>query len=344
MKLQYLPGLLLLAASAAQAYPRSDLPSIKFEHKDWELVCDNTRTCRAAGYQAEDASPPASLLLTRRAGPGQTVRAQVRLANAPDDRPLPPTVQMSVGGRNLGIVRIDRDSNTGTLSDAQVKALLPALARDGEVSWLASKTSWTVSSAGATAVLLKMDDFQGRVDTAGALVRKGNKPESTVLPALPAPVVRAAAVARDAGRPPRFDAQQQRGLLAELRKTLQPDECAALDKASPLALHRLSGDKLLVSHPCWQGAYNSGDAYWVIEARPPYSPVLVTSAGSGYADGVIESAQRGRGIGDCMRRAYWTWDGRSFSQTLDATTGMCREVAAGGAWDLPTLVAEVRRR
>ena len=23
-----------------------------FEHKDWEIACDNTGTCRAAGYQA----------------------------------------------------------------------------------------------------------------------------------------------------------------------------------------------------------------------------------------------------------------------------------------------------
>jgi hypothetical protein len=48
-KLRYLTYLLLAASAAADAYPRSDLPSTTFSHKDWELACDNTRTCRAAG-------------------------------------------------------------------------------------------------------------------------------------------------------------------------------------------------------------------------------------------------------------------------------------------------------
>jgi len=343
MKHHVYPVLLLLAAGTVQAYPRSDLPSIKFEHKDWELACDNTRTCRAAGYQAEDAAPPASLLLTRRAGPGQPVRMQVRLANPSDRHPLPPRVQLSVDGRTLGTVRIDGKTDTGTLSEDQVRAVLPALVKNGQVAWLAGKTSWTMSTAGATAVLLKMDDFQGRIDTPGALVRKGGKPESTALPALNAPVVKAARVVSDDAAPVRFDAGQQRVLLAALRKTVQPEECEALGQAGEVALRRLSSEKLLVSHACWQGAYNSGDGMWVINARPPYSPVAVTMAASGYANGVIESGQRGRGIGDCMALARWTWDGRSFAQTLAATTGMCRQVAAGGAWELPTLVSTVRR-
>ncbi|RZI54672.1 MAG: DUF1176 domain-containing protein, partial [Pseudomonas sp.] len=36
-----------------------DPPS--FSYKDWEVACDNTRTCRAAGYQSEAGnSEPAS--------------------------------------------------------------------------------------------------------------------------------------------------------------------------------------------------------------------------------------------------------------------------------------------
>jgi hypothetical protein len=53
--------------------------------------------------------------------------------------------------------------------------------------------------------------------------------------------------------------------------------------------------------------------------------------------------QKGRGIGDCIGTATWTWDGKSFAQTSAATTGMCREISAGGAWDLPTLVTRVRK-
>ena len=54
---------------------------VSFEHQDWELVCDNTRTCRAAGYQDEEVSAPISVLLTRKAGPCTAVTGQVALAD-----------------------------------------------------------------------------------------------------------------------------------------------------------------------------------------------------------------------------------------------------------------------
>ena len=43
--------------------------------------------------------------------------------------------------------------------------------------------SWQVSDAGMTATLLKMDDFQKRTGTVGALVKKGAANESRVLAA-----------------------------------------------------------------------------------------------------------------------------------------------------------------
>ncbi|RBC82079.1 DUF1176 domain-containing protein, partial [Xanthomonas oryzae pv. oryzae] len=47
---------------------------------DWTIACDNTRTCRAAGYQADEGEHlPVSVLLTRTAGAGQTVTAELML-------------------------------------------------------------------------------------------------------------------------------------------------------------------------------------------------------------------------------------------------------------------------
>lgn len=43
---------------------------ISFDHKDWEMVCDNAHTCRAAGYGVEENA--ISVLLTRRREPGKT--------------------------------------------------------------------------------------------------------------------------------------------------------------------------------------------------------------------------------------------------------------------------------
>ena len=337
--------LALLVASAAGAYPRSDLPSIAFHHKDWELACDNTRTCRAAGYHQEDDEPNATILLTRTAGPNQPVAVELQLADA-DRHPASDQLAMTVDGKALGTVDIDSTSNIGKLSDAQAKALLPALLKDGRIAWSADGTTWTISTAGANAVLLKMDEFQGRLGTPGALVRKGTKPESNVLPPLSPPEINAGAVSPDT-QPVKLTSAQTRDLMTALRKTVKDGSCELPDSTSggtgTLDVRHLTNDKLLVSHACWMAAYNTGDGYWVVDAKPPYSAVLVTPSATDYTDGVISSAQRGRGLGGCFSSSTWTWDGRAFAQTSATTTGMCRQIAVGGAWNLPTLVTHVHK-
>jgi len=335
---------LLLTSTCVGAAPRTDLPSISFSHKDWELVCDNTRTCRAAGYHPEGDEPNATILLTRAAGPNQPITIQLQLADD-ERRPLPAQVTMTIAQRPVGTVRLDPKSDTGTLNQAQVQALLPALLKDELVAWTANGTTWTISTAGANAVLLKMDEFQGRVDTPGALVRKGSKPEGNVLPAVAPQHITPAPVSHDK-RPVALTAAQTRDLIAALRKTARDDSCELLNantkEASELEIRRLTKDKLLVSHACWRAAYNTGDGYWTINAQPPYAPELVTTSATVYDNGVISSLQKGRGIGDCLGTATWTWDGHTFVQTSEAATGMCRQFP-GGAWELPTLVTRVRK-
>jgi len=335
---------LLVTSTYVGAAPRTDLPSISFSRKDWELACDNTRTCRAAGYHPEGDEPNATILLTRAAGPNQPVTIQLQLA---DDQhhPLPARVAMTIAQRPVGTVRVDPNSNTGSLSQVQAQALLPALQKDELVAWSADGTTWTISTAGANAVLLKMDEFQGRLDTPGALVRKGNKPEGNVLPAVTPPNITPGPVSRDK-RAVTLSAAQARDLTAALRRTARDGSCELLDakqdEAAELDIRKLTKDKLLVSHTCWQAAYNTGDGYWVANAQAPYAPVLVTTSATDYDDGVISSMQKGRGIGDCVGTATWTWNGHTFVQTSAATTGMCRGFP-GGAWELPTLVTRIRK-
>jgi hypothetical protein len=341
---QLIYALLLLTSTCVGAAPRTDLPSMSFSHKDWELACDNTRTCRAAGYHPEGDEPNATILLTRAAGPNQAVTIQLQLAD--DERhPLPAQVTMTIAQRPIGTVRLASTSGTGALNQAQVQALLPALLKDELVAWSANGTTWTISTAGANAVLLKMDEFQGRVDTPGALVRKGTKPEGNVLPPVAPPHVTPGPISQDK-RPVALTSAQTRDLTAALRKSARDDSCELLDaktdEASELEIRRLTKDKLLVSHACWRAAYNTGDGYWVVNALPPYAPMLVTSSATDYDNGVISSLQKGRGIGDCLGTATWTWDGRTFTQTSAATTGMCRQFP-GGAWELPTLVTRIRK-
>jgi hypothetical protein len=271
----------------------------------------------------------------------------VQLADTATETPT--ALDFRIGRRTLGTVHLDKNAR-GTLTAAQTAALLPALLTDAPLVWSARKTTWTVSTKGANAVLLKMDDMQGRIGTPGALVRKGTRPESSVLPALPVPVIIAAPVADDKPRSDLVPAAQRQALLAELRKTLgdrNDNNCEAFEENArdpdKPTIYRLSASRLLVSVGCYVAAYNSGDAYWVTNLHAPYSPVLVTNSANDYSGGRIFYSARGRGVGDCMQSDTWTWDGNKFIHTSSLTTGMCKEIAAGGAWELPTLVTKTNR-
>lgn len=185
-------ALLLLSPVAALAAPAT---SVDFSHDDWTIACDNTRTCRAAGYQADDSDPPVSVLLTRKAGAGQAVTAELMLGQY-DKVKMPASLSLQIDQRNQGKLALDGKRGTAVLTSAQVGALLAALPRSSKIVALGNDgRRWQLSDRGAAAVLLKMDEFQGRIGTRGALVRKGDRDETAVLPPLPAPQVRAAKLA-----------------------------------------------------------------------------------------------------------------------------------------------------
>ncbi|WP_313170913.1 DUF1176 domain-containing protein [Massilia oculi] len=346
MRLAMIPMAALAAAHYAIPLHAAGLPQLAFQHHDWELACDNTRTCRAAGYHAEDGrNPPLSVLLERKAGSDEPFLARLRLGESDDGIDLPATLAMQVDGRALGTVELKGEESIGSLSVSQAQALLRAVSGAGKVNWRAGGRTWTLSGKGASAVLLKMDEFQGRLGTPGAAMRKGARPERDVLPPLPAPLVTAAPVPAGELAPP--GKEEERILLATLRKTAGNNDCADLEAIatgeSEFAYAPLTSTTMLVSARCWRGAYNEGHGYWVANRKPPFSPQLVTQSGTDYDKGVIGAAHKGRGIGDCWGHDEWVWDGRRFVHTASSTTGMCRGIAAGGGWNLPTLVSEVRR-
>nr|WP_249420927.1 DUF1176 domain-containing protein [Escherichia marmotae] len=59
------------------------LNGFSFAHKDWEVACDNTGTCRAAGY----SDHAVSVLLTRAAGPDTSVYVEVAFAQRTASQP-----------------------------------------------------------------------------------------------------------------------------------------------------------------------------------------------------------------------------------------------------------------
>lgn len=322
------------------------LVGISFSHHDWELACDNTRTCRAAGYQSEeDGAPPVSVLLTRKAGPRQPVTGKLMIGNYGEEdklNKLPPIFKLSmqINGRNLGQVTMHKDTLVADLSSEQIAALLAVLSQKSNIEWTAGDSRWRLSDKGATAVLLKMDEFQGRIGTAGALIKKGPRSDDSVLPLLPAPVVIVPPLPKAQSNDNQWVTEKSK-VLRDALLTIITDDCSLTPEAE-LSITRLTDTKLLVSTQCWNAAYNSGDGYWVVNQAPPFQPVLITTSGSHFSDGSIVASHKGRGLGDCWSSQAWTWNGKEFVHTESSTTGMCKLVAPGGAWSLPTLVTDVR--
>lgn len=321
---------------------------LHFSFGDWEVACDNTRTCRMAGYHEGYDGPEVSVLLTRKGGAGAAVTGQLRIGSDPDARRPPPggRLQMRIDGKALGTVNQPSDDGASELSAEQVTALVSALSRTASIEWVMGNQRWRLSDKGAAAVMLKMDDVQGRVGTPGALLRKGKADEGKVPPALPAPVVDIPVLPKTPPNAGRLPADADKSLRLALRAALKDKtDCELMleNPPEPITVQRLTGGKSLASAPCWRAAYNAGTAYWVINAAPPWMPALVTMKGTEYSDGVISAAHKGRGIGDCWSFDSWAWDGKRFVAAETATTGACKGIAAGGTWSMPTHVTALRR-
>jgi hypothetical protein len=186
------PILRLTAASRFSRFLRC-LPTLPhgrpaahgFTHHDWELVCAKTRTCRAAACSEEEVEPSATVLFNLAAGPGQAVKTQLKpLHHDEPAQPSPAVLQMQFGERELGTVSLDRKSAIAELSalgctNCPAPRCSAQRQRDHVNRW---RGAWTISVKGANAVLLKMDEFQGRLGTPGPLVGIGNKAKRLPLP------------------------------------------------------------------------------------------------------------------------------------------------------------------
>jgi len=341
--------LVLLAALlplAAQAFSPTGL---YFSHHDWELACDNTGTCRAAGYQPDGANDRAvSVLLRRGAGPEQPVSAQVMLGQYEDSpflAALPARFKLAlkINGQPLGTVEFAKDSLLAELSEKQAGALLNALARRADIRFsLGSAASWQLSDRGAAAVLLKFDEYQGRTGTTGALIQKGRKPESNVPAGLPLPKFKAGPVASARPGDEGFASKHAAALRTALRASMGPDECQRLEEDDQISASRLTPTKMLVTASCWLAPSTQGSGYWVVNDAPPFEPVLVTTDATDAEQGRVYANHKQGGMGDCRSAQTWSWDGRQFRLTEQETRGMCKMMAIGGPWSLQTIVTDER--
>lgn len=361
-----------------------------FVKSDWQLVCDNTLTCRAAGYTNDmtrrENNKVASLLLSIKAGEKAAI-GQVQLNNWEDleqerlvNEQLAKTdfmVELLLNGQSYGIVQLSAD-RMGQLSQSQTQQLIKRARQNTQIHFKSGNVQWQVSDMGLAAVLLKLDDVQGRVGSPSALVSKRTTTQYKGLtPAVAIPKIHAAKAypiteftdfehiidGKINGMPAaeaykyqqlnaRYDKQWQDKMSAWVVSSLTESDkgtCDILTSDTPWVdkkdktwrFSAIDAKHTLASHLCWRAAYNEGIGYWLIDNANPSKPKLITTSGSDYGSGEIFSAQKGRGLGDCWSMEKWVWDGKEFAKTSELTTGLCRGVQAGGAWSLPTYVSEV---
>ena len=331
-------ALMFTATAAAQA-----IRGLNFQHQDWLLVCDNTGTCRATGYTADDGhTDPASVLLTRAAGADAPVRAELTVATESETEIR--QVELRINGRSHGTVMLE-----GNLSTAQTQALLTAIQRHSSIELLADTGKrLTISDSGAAAVLLKMDDFQRRVGTPSALVRPGNARHPVLAPQAK-PRLQLAPVSTEPARDIAPNSREYRRLLALLSAFPAPSGQTGINecfrhKQEGFTIQAIDHTHALITVPCLQGAYQSSDMYFVLNRG--LTRVLQRvgdlhgGLNDGYSQGQIASSFKGRGLGDCWYTSNWIWTGRRFVLAQEMHTGLCRGFP-GGAWNLPQHVSDV---
>ena len=322
----------LLSIAVLPVHATSKTPN-SVTYKDWELRCDNTRTCRAAGYQLDKGTAqPVSMLLTRLAGPDTALQISLQVSS---DNSTAKSMRLAVGN----VVFSNLTFDTATLVPEQVRSVLPELLKNSTATVTAGTANWTLSLNGINAVLLKMDEMQGRLDTPGALIRRGNRAESSVYLLLPEPLVRNVRPAPARGT----DAALGKLAFPALDLRQAKEQCNNKDaiNAKALEVRRLTETQLLLSLPCSMGAYNASTMHWIAIDKPPYTSRLISAEGDfDAAAGSIMSSMKGRGVGDCWSLQTWHFIGNDFALTQVSGDSMCRG-CPGGAWSLTSHTAKL---
>ena len=316
-------------------------------YQDWDLVCDNTGTCRMAGYQ-DESSDPVSILFTRAAGENAAVEGKFTIlpfGEADRDVQVGQDIEIWLNGKSLGKVKHISDDAPDKLTEEQTKALLSGLKKESEIRLTYGKTTLKVSDKGAAAAMLKMDEFQQRLNTPSALIRQGQEKHAVLAPKVE-PKIDAVSVKNRKTIELKLGEKQYDNVLALLRKA--HDGCVDEDlESQDITIYPLTHNKVLAEALCFKGAYQSTNYYAVLDDKlSKVEQVLAeqyNEAGydekQGYA--FVRGSYKGRALGDCWAGQDAVWNGKIFIRTSHWMTSACYKGFTGGAWQLPIFVSHV---
>ena len=212
-----------------------------------------------------------------------------------------------------------------------------------------------VSDKGATAAMLKMDEFQQRLNTPSALIRQGKEKHAVLAPQA-APKIDAVSVKNRQTTELKHGEKQFDAVLALLRKSNRTNKnsenyCYALHKDDvwnkQITLYPLTKGKVLAEAICLAGPYQSTYYYAVLDEKLSKVEQVLANKYN-YADYdkdthvlTVNGSFKGSGIGNCWSGQDAVWNGKTFIRTEEHTSGSCKGFA-GGAWGgLPIFVSEM---
>lgn len=317
---------ILLAGFISAPLYANPLNGFSFAHKDWEVACDNTGTCRAAGY----SDHAVSVLLTRAAGPDTSVYVEVAFAQRTASQPSVKVATLFIDGQKQGALTFSAEGYF-KLNYQQRKVFLDALRQDNTIDFAANSERLPLSNAGSSAVLLKMDEFQKRINTQSAVLHPGDKNSNDVLNAEPAPLIITHPVIRTPDVEPLTTAQRQK-IEPKIRVTPEMN-CRELEEGQERIYYRIPVDKqhVLIQTECFD---SSRTILWLTNTELTASPKLITSDASEYENGEIAR------FSDPIQ--LWVWEGNNFTLRDEYRSGGQGNLSVGGVWTLPTFVSIVR--
>ena len=331
-------------------------PSLKgFEktYQDWDLICDNTGTCNMAGYPEGDSSEhPVSILFTRSAGEKAPVTAQLALSLENEGNK---TAEIILNGQSLGTIQNISKEGIAKLSKKQAAKLLTALKGNASIEVIWGEFKENVSDKGAAAAMLKMDEFQQRLNTPSALIRQGQENHAVLVPQV-MPQIEVMSIENRQTTELRRGEKQFDAVLALLRQSNLEKENAHFDceelykdegGVNQITIYPLTNGKVLTESLCWQAAYQSGNYYAVMDEQlSKVEQVLPDQYNEASYDEnthtlMLAGIFKGRGMADCLSREEAVWNGQIFVPTSMLITGSCKGFP-GGAWGgLPTFVTDL---
>lgn len=318
--------------------------------KNWTSVCDNIGDCAAFGFPSDEAAL-AYLEIRRAAGPDAAPTATISYAS--DDKQPSADWQLTLDGQpmaGVGSVRAAR-SDAGAraeMAGPEALALIDALG-SGQSLEVAdgSKALFSISLAGSAAVLLWVDDQQGRIGTVTAFLRKGPKPAASVPPAPPTPIIAAAAPVSQAG----LADHAPKSLI----KGVEDCDTKRAATGSDDIVARLAPGVVLWGPECSMAAYNESSIFFVgdehaghmrriVFPKPPGSSEpstdILVNAGFDPKTQTLSSFNKGRGLADCGVSTSWVWNGKAFALLSENIMPVCQGV---GADDWPPLFVGRRK-